>query len=77
MPQRARFPGDVLAHPVALLAIAAVVINDRYLKVSHPGTLSGKFSDFAGLIYFPLLVFAMVEMVRWVLGATAGWSRRG
>jgi hypothetical protein len=47
-----------LLHPVALLAIAVLVVNDHVLKAAWPGVITGKLSDFAGLVFFPLLVAA-------------------
>jgi hypothetical protein len=49
-----------------LSAIFLVIFNDRALKVHHPGVVSGKLSDFAGLVYFPLFVVSCVEGVRWL-----------
>jgi len=63
----ARTPGDLLIHPVAVAALVVVIVNDRVLKVDHPSELSGKLSDFAGLIYFPLFVVAAIEAVRWIV----------
>ncbi len=59
-----RVPGDLLLSPVALVALGIVLVNDRVLKVDHPSVLSGKLSDLAGLVYFPLFAVAAVEAVR-------------
>ena len=40
-------------HPVALAAIAVLVVNDHVLKSAYPGWLTGKLSDIAGLVFFP------------------------
>lgn len=64
---RHRVPGDLLLHPVALVAIGVVIVNDRLLKTSVPGVLTGKLSDIAGLVYFPLFVVAVLEGVRWLV----------
>jgi hypothetical protein len=50
-----------LVHPFALTAIAVLVINDHLLKYEFPGWVTGKLSDFAGLIFFPLLLWALVH----------------
>lgn len=55
------FRGGVLLHPVALAAIAMLLFNDHFLKARFPGLLTGKLSDFAGLVYFPLLLFTLLE----------------
>ena len=31
-------------------------LNDHYLKWAYPSVLTGKLSDFAGLVFFPLLL---------------------
>ena len=61
--RRQPVPGELLLHPVALIAIAVVIFNDRYLKLHHPGIISGKLSDVGGLIYFPLFVVSLIEVV--------------
>lgn len=61
-----RTPGDLLVHPAAIAALLVVIVNDRVLKVDYPSELSGKLSDFGGLIYFPLFVVAAIESVRWL-----------
>lgn len=63
----ARVPGDLLLHPVAIMALVLVIFNDRVLKVDYPSELSGKLSDFAGLVYFPLFAVAAVEALRWLV----------
>ena len=50
-----------LSHPLALGAIALLVINDHVLKQAVPGVITGKLSDFAGLAFFPLLLAAGAE----------------
>jgi len=52
-----------LLRPVALLAIALLVINDHVLKTRAPGLVTGKLSDLAGLSFFPLLLAAAAEQV--------------
>ena len=46
-----RTPGDLLLHPVALLALVLVIFNDRVLKVRYPSEFTGKLSDVAGLVF--------------------------
>jgi hypothetical protein len=59
-----RTPGDLLLHPLAVAAMVAVILNDRVLKVRYPSALTGKLSDVAGLIFFPLLLVAVAEGAR-------------
>ncbi|OGO57905.1 MAG: hypothetical protein A2V85_00680, partial [Chloroflexi bacterium RBG_16_72_14] len=47
---------SLLAHPVAVIAVVVLVINDHVLKQAMPGLLTGKLSDVAGLVFFPLLL---------------------
>jgi hypothetical protein len=58
------FPGDGLLHPISLLSIALLVVNDHVLKSSYPGLLTGKLSDVAGMIFFPLLLQAVYELLQ-------------
>lgn len=51
-----------LTHPVAVVAIALLVLNDHVLKAAVPGVLTGKLSDVAGMVFFPLLLQALVEL---------------
>lgn len=53
---------SLLAHPVPLAAIAVLVVNDHWAKVACPGLVTGKLSDFAGMVFFPLFVVAAVEL---------------
>jgi hypothetical protein len=57
--------GEAL-HPLALAAAVVLVINDWVLKPSAaPGWLTGKLSDLAGLVFVPLVVTALVDVVLW------------
>lgn len=55
-------PGARLLHPLAVLALVVLVLNDHVLKRHQPGPLSGKLSDFAGMLLFPLLLAAAYEL---------------
>jgi uncharacterized membrane protein len=50
-------------HPVAVIALIVLVANDHAWKYSHPGWLTGKLSDVAGLIVFPLVLCAALHVV--------------
>jgi len=58
-----------LLHPAALLAIVVVALNDHWAKYEFPGAVTGKLSDFAGLMWFPLLLVTIWELPRWLRGA--------
>jgi hypothetical protein len=57
---------DALLHPLVLAAIALLVANDHLLKQRYPGWWTGKLSDFAGLLFFPLLLAGAIE---WLAGS--------
>jgi hypothetical protein len=56
-------PGGSLLHPIVLAAIASFVVNDHVLKAAYPGLLTGKLSDVTGLIFFPVLIAAVAELI--------------
>jgi hypothetical protein len=49
-----------IAHPISLVAIATVLINDHILRQIAPSWLTGKLSDFTWLIFAPFLLAAML-----------------
>ena len=73
-PGPAPSPGAILVHPVALLALGVLLLNDWILKPSASfrgigggSWLTGKLSDAAGLVVGPLVVAAVLGwvVVRW------------
>jgi hypothetical protein len=65
-----------MLHPVALASLAVLVVNDHVLKARFPGLVTGKLSDFAGLVFFPLLLVALTEVALRALGRFTRPSRR-
>lgn len=61
-----------LQHPLTLLSIATLLLNDHVLKVVSPSWLTGKLSDFAGLFFFPFIVAAGLSLVL----SKFNWSRQ-
>ena len=55
---------DSLVHPVPLVALTLMLLNDHVLKASYPGWLTGKLSDVAGLMLLPFVLLAGWEVVR-------------
>jgi hypothetical protein len=53
-----------LAHPVTVLALAVLILNDHVWKASHPGLVTGKLSDVAGLVLMPAVLGAAIGLVR-------------
>jgi hypothetical protein len=46
----------MLLHPVAIGAVVTLLLNDHVMKDAFPGFVTGKLSDVAGLVFFPLLL---------------------
>lgn len=44
-------------------AVILLIMNDNHFKYSHPGLVTGKLSDFAGLFFTPLFLVALVGLV--------------
>jgi hypothetical protein len=44
-----------------VISLCALLLNDLYLKWNHPGVISGKLSDFAGIFLVSLLLFALTS----------------
>lgn len=59
-------PGASLLHPVPLLAMAVLVLNDHWWKRAWPSFWTGKISDVAGLLFFPVLLATI-----WEIGAAS------
>jgi hypothetical protein len=71
-----------LRHPVVVTCLVVWLINDRWLKHSSPGVITGKLSDLTGLVVFaglaalvvslvvPLQSTRVVGIVAWVTTAT-------
>jgi hypothetical protein len=56
-------------HPISIAAIGLLLVNDHLLKEAWPGAVTGKLSDIAGLVFFPLLLTYVWRLV------TGGTSR--
>ena len=51
-----------LRHPLSLSMLALWIVNDHLLKGWYGNAWTGKLSDVAGLIVFPLFLFALFEV---------------
>jgi hypothetical protein len=65
--------GDGMLHPVVLAALALLIVNDHVAKRLLPGAVTGKLSDVAGMVFFPVLLWSLWEVAR----SIAGRVRRG
>jgi hypothetical protein len=63
----------LLFHPATLASLLVFVANDHWLKYSHPGFISGKASDVAGLVLLPMLVLGGIEAVRMPVHSRIPW----
>jgi hypothetical protein len=61
-------------HPVPLVALVVLAVNDHYLKHAGilPRWLTGKLSDFGGLLFFPLLLTALGDTLAYFLARLTG-----
>lgn len=62
VPDAARVTLAWLGHPVTVLALVVLVLNDHVLKAAQPGWLTGKLSDVAGLVLAPPLVATLAAL---------------
>lgn len=63
-------------HPLTVACLVALVVNDRWLKGAHPGVVSGKLSDLAGLHLLTLLITGALALPRRWRGGAAGITLR-
>ena len=62
----------MLLHPVVAAAVVVLLLNDHLFKAAAPGLATGKASDFAGLLFFPLLLVAAWEVAIGLMGRWHG-----
>ena len=74
--ERRAIPGDGLLHVAPLVGIAVLVVNDHWLKGACGSWWTGKLSDVAGLVFFPLFLQAVWEVILATLRLRWGPSRR-
>ncbi|WP_223758034.1 hypothetical protein [Myxococcus sp. RHSTA-1-4] len=55
------FAGSALLHPLVLGAVVLLLLNDHVFKARWPSWWTGKLSDVAGLVMFPVLLQALWE----------------
>lgn len=62
-PTQRALPADEFLHPIPLAALLFLAANDWWLKPSEwaPPMVTGKLSDVAGLVFFPLLLTATFD----------------
>ena len=50
-------------HPVALLAVVLLLVNDWVLKPRYHGFVTGKLSDIAGLTFAPVILSSVIGLL--------------
>ncbi len=63
---------EALLNPVTLVALGLLVLNDHVLKAAWPGPVTGKLSDLAGLVFFPILLLSAWELILALMGRWRG-----
>ncbi|KAB2866891.1 MAG: hypothetical protein F9K46_01415 [Anaerolineae bacterium] len=53
-----------ILHPISIGAIVVLLLNDHFLKQHYPSWWTGKLSDFAGLIFAPLI---LATFLAWII----------
>ncbi len=64
--------GDLLTRAPLLVGVALLLLNDHVLKVHCPSWWTGKLSDAAGMVFFPLLLQGAWELALETLGRWRG-----
>ena len=55
-------PGDCIRHPISLFMLLLWILNDHLFKSMWGNAITGKLSDIAGLVVFPLMLVATYEL---------------
>ena len=55
--------GSAMLHPAVLASMLLLIVNDHVLKHAYPGFFTGKLSDVAGLAFFPVLLWSLLEVL--------------
>ncbi len=52
-----------LAHPLTIVAIGVLLVNDHWLRWQHPSWLAGKLGDFTWLIFAPFIAALFLSLI--------------
>lgn len=58
-----KFP--YLRHPFILGALVLTALNDHVFKAMYHNVLTGKLSDFSGLFFFPVFLYALYDLKKY------------
>lgn len=73
----ATVPAGLMAHPTVWCAVLVLVLNDHVFKAAWPSWWTGKLSDAAGMVFFPLLLQGLWEVASHAVGRWSGRHRFG
>lgn len=60
-----------ILNPTFIVCLTTLLLNDFYLKQTFPNALTGKISDFVGLIVFPIFIaYILPNTEKWISIAT-------
>jgi hypothetical protein len=51
-----------LRHPLILSALVITALNDHVFKAMFHNAITGKLSDFSGLFFFPVFLYALYDL---------------
>jgi hypothetical protein len=72
--ERRRLIEEAFLHPMVLASLVVLVVNDHWGKARWPGLVTGKVSDIAGLVFFPVLLAGLLGLL---FDGVCRVSRRG
>ena len=55
---------DLILNPYFVIGLTVLILNDFYLKYEYGNFVTGKLSDFAGLLIFPIFIAAIIPNLR-------------
>jgi hypothetical protein len=67
---------ETMLHPAVITALVVLVVNDHLLKGHGPDWLTGKASDFAGLVLLPVVAAVVIGWTAQRLGSLVGRDPR-
>ena len=63
---------DFLLSGTFLASLGLLLLNDFVLKPFFPGPVSGILSDLAGMVFFPVFLVGIAELVAWIVPGSYG-----
>ena len=63
---------ELIVNPYFIIGLILLILNDFYLKYEYRNFITGKLSDFAGLLIFPLFVAAIIPKSKKTISIITG-----